>query len=286
MSLAPTPRNLIAASFLFLALAVFFGVLNNFKIKGLSAALSSATAQQQAAEIRPIAPQKNFKVREVSTAEASWKISEAESKAAKAEADLAQARKEKADLQAKVDTTEAEMASLSKNIEEFGGKPVFPMRGVPTGAEADAQRDELRRSLESSEREKEFLSGKLRTMEERVGQLEDERKRRVAASAKPGLHGKILAVNHAYNFVVLDLARRGVGPGIGAAPRTLPRLEHEHARAALGQRRGRGDSGETGADDDRVEAPAHRGAWAERMELPAIQARSWNGTRISRWNTS
>jgi len=208
MSLAPTPRNLIAASFLFLALAVFFGVLNNFKIKGLSAALSSATAQQQAAEIRPIAPQKNFKVREVSTAEASWKISEAESKAAKAEADLAQARKEKADLQAKVDTTEAEMASLSKNIEEFGGKPVFPMRGVPTGAEADAQRDELRRSLESSEREKEFLSGKLRTMEERVGQLEDERKRRVAASAKPGVRGRILAVNHAYNFVVLDLAGR------------------------------------------------------------------------------
>jgi BMFP domain-containing protein YqiC len=208
MSLAPTPRNLIAASFLFLAIAAFFGVLNNFKIRGLHDALSGATAQQEAAEIRPIAPQKNFKVREVSAAEASWKISQAESKAAKAEADLAQARKEKADLQAKVDTTEAKMASLSKNIDEFGGKPVFEMPDVRTGAEADAPRDELRRSLESAEREKEFLSGKLRTMEERVGQLEDERKRRVAASAKPGLRGKILAVNHAYNFVVLDLAGR------------------------------------------------------------------------------
>jgi seryl-tRNA synthetase len=192
---------------LFLALAAFFGVLNNFKIKGLHDAISRATAQGEAAEIRPIAPERNLKMREVSAAEARQKISEAESKAAKAEADLAQARKEKADLQAKMDTTEAEMASLSKNIEEFGGKPVFEMPGVPMGA-ADAQMDELRRSLESAEREKEFLSGKLRTMEERVGQLEDERKRRIAASAKPGVRGKILAVNHAYNFVVLDLGGR------------------------------------------------------------------------------
>ncbi|MGH8101216.1 MAG: hypothetical protein ACREIW_07955 [Chthoniobacterales bacterium] len=212
MSLAPTPRNLISASFLLLALAAFFGVLNNFKIKGWHDA-SSTMAQQEAAEIRRSAPEKNLKGREASAAEASQKISEAESKAAKAEADLAQARKEKADLQAKMDTTEAEMASLGKNVEEFGAKPVFEMPGVPTGAEADAQMDELRRSLERAEREKEFLSGKLRTMQERVGQLEDERKRRLAASAKPGVRGTVLVVNHAYNFVVLDLGgRHGVEP--------------------------------------------------------------------------
>lgn len=213
MSLVPAPRNLIATSFLLLALAAFFGVLNNFKIKGWHDAMSSATGQQEAAEVRLIAPEKNLKVREASAAEANQKIREAESKAAKAEADLVQARKEKADLQAKMDTTEAEMASLGKNLEEFGGKPVFEMPGVPTGAEADAQMDELRRSLESAEREKEFLSGKLRTMQERVGQLEDERKRRVTASARPGVRGMILAVNHAYNFVVLDLGgRHGVEP--------------------------------------------------------------------------
>lgn len=213
MSPAPTPRNLIASSFLLLAVAAFFGVLNNFKIKTWQDALSSARAQQEAAEIRLIAPGKNLKLGEAFAAEASRKISEAESKAAKAEADLAQARKEKADLQAKMDTTEAEIASLGKNIGEFGGTPVFEMPGVPTGAEADAQMDELRHSLESAEREKESLSGKLRTMEERVGQLEDERKRRIAASTKPGLRGMILAVNHAYNFVVLDLGgRNGVEP--------------------------------------------------------------------------
>jgi len=213
MSLVLTPRNLIAASFLLLALAVVFGVLNNFKIKGWHDAMASATAQQEAAEIRPIAPERNLKGCEASAAEASQKISEAQSRAAKAEADLAQARKEKADLQAKMETAEAEMALLGKNLEEFGGKPVFETPGLPIDTEAHAQMNELRRSLESAERDKDFLSGKLRAMQERVGQLEDERKRRVAASAKPGVRGTILVVNHAYNFVVLDLGGRdGVEP--------------------------------------------------------------------------
>jgi hypothetical protein len=213
MSLALTPRNLTAASLLLLALAAVFGVLNNFKIKGWHDAMSSAPAQRESAEIRRIDPERNLKAREASAAEAGQKISEAQSRAAKAEADLAQARKEKADLQAKMDTVEAEMALLGKNLEEFGGKPVFEIPGVPKDAEADAQMDEVRRSLESAERDKEFLSDKLRAMQERVGQLEDERKRRVAASAKPGVRGTILVVNHAYNFVVLDLgSRHGVEP--------------------------------------------------------------------------
>ncbi len=58
MSLVPAPRNLIATSFLLLALAAFFGLLNNFKIKGWHDAMSSATRQQKAAEVRLIVPGK------------------------------------------------------------------------------------------------------------------------------------------------------------------------------------------------------------------------------------
>ncbi len=86
--------------------------------------------------------------------------------------------------------------------------------------------------------------------------------------------------------VVLDLARLRLGPGIGPPARALTRFENEDARAARCERGGRGDSCEPGPDDDRVEGSAHRSAWAARIELPAIQARSWNGTRISRRNTS
>src|SRR5262249_41988776 len=146
-------------------------------------------------------------------AEANQKIKEADTKVARTEADLTQTQKEKADLQAKLDTMEAEVTSLRKSVGEFGGNAVSEIPGLPTNAEADAQMDELRHSLDSAEREKEMLSDKLRTMEKRVGQMEDERKRRMVARSKPGVRGTILAVNQAYNFVVLNLGgRHGVEP--------------------------------------------------------------------------
>src|SRR5882672_1109645 len=86
--------------------------------------------------------------------------------------------------------------------------------------------------------------------------------------------------------VVLQVPGRGVDPARGASTRALPRLEHEHPRAALRERGRRGDAGEAGPDHDRVEGTAHRAACAARMELPAIHARSWNGTRTSREKTS
>ena len=76
-----------------------------------------------------------------------------------------------------------------------------------------AQLDEARRSLDSAETEKVFLSDKLRVAQERVTQLEDEKKRRAAVAGKPGVRGTVLAVNQAYNFVVLNLGgRQGVEP--------------------------------------------------------------------------
>ena len=213
MSLFLTPRNLVAAAVFFLVLASFFGVLNNSRIKDLNDAMLSATAQQQVAETRRMAQEKSLKAREAAVVESNRKIKDADNKAAQTEAYLARAQKDKADLQARLDTMEAEISSSRKNVGEFGGKPVMEIPGVPTNAEADAQVDELRHSLDSAQHEKEILSDKLRTMQERVGQMEDERKRRTAARTKPGIRGTILAVNQAYNFVVLNLGgRHGVEP--------------------------------------------------------------------------
>ena len=50
-------------------------------------------------------------------------------------------------------------------------------------------------------------------MKERSSQLEDEKKRRSVARGKVGVRGTVLAVNQAYNFVVLNLGgRNGVEP--------------------------------------------------------------------------
>ena len=52
--------------------------------------------------------------------------------------------------------------------------------------------------------------------------------------------------------VVHALAGRRIGERGGAPAERRPRLEHEHARAALGQRRRGAQAGEAAADDDDV----------------------------------
>ena len=196
-----------------LALAAVFGVMNNFKVKGLHTDVSNITATHEASERRRAAEEKSLKARELAAAEATQKAAEAEIKATKAEADLAQAQKDKADLQAKLETNEGEIVSLQKRIQEATGKPAGEIPGTPTANEVEAQIDELRRSVESAESEKVLLSDKLRVAQERVTQLEDEKKRRAVGAGRPGVRGTVLAVNQAYNFVVLNLGgRQGVEP--------------------------------------------------------------------------
>ena len=76
-----------------------------------------------------------------------------------------------------------------------------------------AQLDDARRQLDSAEREKVFLSEKVQSVQQRSSQLEEEKKRRAVATGKVGVRGTVLAVNQAYNFVVLNLGgRQGVEP--------------------------------------------------------------------------
>src|SRR5262249_32050966 len=79
-----------------------------------------------------------------------------------------------------------------------------------------AQVDDLRRQLDSAEKEKAFLSEKLQDIQERADQPKEGKKRREGvrgavrepAPPRTGLRGTILAVNPAYNFLVLNLGTR------------------------------------------------------------------------------
>jgi len=76
-----------------------------------------------------------------------------------------------------------------------------------------AQLDDARQQLDNAEREKSLLFEKIQAIRERSSQLDDEQKRRELARGKVGVRGTILAVNQAYNFVVLSLGgRNGVEP--------------------------------------------------------------------------
>jgi predicted RNase H-like nuclease (RuvC/YqgF family) len=208
-----TPKSVAGLAILLLVFAAFFGFLNTQKVKALRVTVVTAQAARDAAE-RRIHEKPNTSAG--GTQEEQGKVAEAENRAAKAEAELAQTQKERADLQAKLDENQKEIASLKMRGQDAEKNPNASTADNPaaTAAATDlqSQLDDLRNQLDSAEKEKAFLSEKLRDMQERADQPKQEKKRREAVREtgprRTGLRGTILAVNQAYNFVVLNLGTR------------------------------------------------------------------------------
>jgi seryl-tRNA synthetase len=209
---AVTPKGVAGFAILLLVLTAFFGFLNSQKMKTLRATVATAQAARDAAE-RGIREKLNPSAG--GAVEDQGKLAQAENRAAKAEAELAQIQKEKADLETKLDEKQKEIASLQTPVQEAKkNQNASPADNSATASAADllSQVDDLRRQLDSAEKEKAFLSEKLQDIQDRADQPKEGKKRREAArEAAPhrtGLRGAILAVNQAYNFVVLNLGTR------------------------------------------------------------------------------
>jgi predicted nucleic acid-binding Zn-ribbon protein len=207
-----TPKSVAGLAILLLVLAAFFGFLNSQKMKTLRATVATAQAARDTAERRireKLNPSAGGAVEE------EGKIAQAENRAAKAEAELAQIQKEKADLQTKLDENQKEIASLQTPVQEAEKNPnasPADSRSTAPAADLQSQVDDLRRQLDSAEKEKAFLSEKLQDIQDRADQPKEGKKRREAvretAPRRTGLRGTVLAVNQAYNFVVLNLGTR------------------------------------------------------------------------------
>ena len=209
-----TPKSVAGLAILLLVLAAFFGFLNTQKVKALRVTVATAQAARDAAE-RRIHEKPNTSAG--GTQEEQNKLAEAENRAAKAEAALAQTQKEKADLQTKVDEKQ-EIPSLQTRgdqAENSNASRADSHAATAPAADLQSKLNDLRSQLDSAEKEKAFLSEKLQDMQERADQPKQEKKRREAVREsgprRTGLRGTVLAVNQAYNFVVLNLgARHGV----------------------------------------------------------------------------
>lgn len=212
---AVTPKSVIGLSVVFLVLAAIFGLLNSHKVKTLRANVANAEAARHVAERRPAAQQRHLETSETTATGGEDKVAGAENKAAKAEAELAQLQKEKGDLQTRLDAKQTEIASLQKRVEDAEKVPQSAQSApaAASSAELQTQLDDARRQLDSAEKEKAFLSEKLQGAQDRSVQIQEEKKRREPAVRRTGVRGTVLAVNQAYNFVVLNLgARQGVEP--------------------------------------------------------------------------
>ncbi|MFL6528559.1 MAG: hypothetical protein ACJ8I9_05940 [Chthoniobacterales bacterium] len=203
-----TPRILLGASALFLFLSIVFGVLNSTKGHALREEIARAENGRNEAERRRANREKEMRAREAAVADANAKANKDQSHVASAEEDLVKSQTEKEQLQTKLRENETVIADLKKQIEQ---NPTAAVPAAAPGADVaqlQAQLAEAKQQLDAAEREKELLSDKIHTAQERTTQLETEKKRRVAVTGSPGVRGTVLAVNQAYNFVVLNLGGR------------------------------------------------------------------------------
>lgn len=208
MTVAATPKNLLGLSAALLLVASLFGVLNASKVKSLRTGISDALAARDTAENRRVVQERELKKREAAVAAAGNRSSDTENKTAQSEADLVKIQAEKAELQTKLRANEAQIAELQRHIEEMSAKS-SANPGAPSAVELQAQLDEARSQLDAAEREKAFLSEKIHVPRERAApQIEEDKKRRESVSQRTGVRGTVLAVNQAYNFVVLNLGSR------------------------------------------------------------------------------
>ncbi|HKR54226.1 MAG TPA: hypothetical protein VJR93_07760 [Chthoniobacterales bacterium] len=204
-----SPKPLITISaFLLLASAVF-AVLNESKAKSLRNEMALAKNQKEAADHARQTAEKNIKAREAKVAAEQVKLNENDGRVASAEAELVKTQTEKSDLQAKLQANEAQISELQKHIEEISKLPANPNPGAPSVAELQAQLDDARKQLEGAEHEKTFLTEKLQPgTREQMRAPEVMVRERRAPTFRPSVRGTVLAVNQAYNFVVLNLGDR------------------------------------------------------------------------------
>ena len=209
------PRTLIGASALLLTLSAVFGILIHQRASALRAEVVQSGLSRKLAEQLTARREKDLKAREAIIAATSVQFDQTKTKMVSAESELLKAQTEGDALQAKLRASETEIAGLQKRIVEAEIKLTANAAPPnPSAAELQAQLDEARKQVDAAEQEKALLSDNIKSAGERPAQpRETEKKRRSGAGGNPGIRGTVLAVNQAYNFVVLDLGgRQGVEP--------------------------------------------------------------------------
>ena len=206
------PKILIGISILLLTLSLLFGFLNTSKVKDLRNELLTTTSAREVADRSRLASEKKLKGHDTDLAAAASKATAAEAKASSAEAELTKAQNAKAELESKLQASEGQIADLQKRVADA----TVAVPGAPEGMspnEVKAMLDDTKHQLEAAEQEKTVLADKVKAAQDRVAAMEEEKKRRESGINRAGVHGTVLAVNQAYNFVVLSMGdRQGVVP--------------------------------------------------------------------------
>ena len=136
---------------------------------------------------------------------------QAEAKSATALADVEKVKKDVEEAQAQMKTKEEKIADLEKKIADATVM-------TPQAPAVDPAKEKELADIKAQAAEKEQLlktaQANAEAADKKAAALEAENARRVAGLAKPGLEGKVLAVNPNWSFVVLSIGdKQGVVAG-------------------------------------------------------------------------
>lgn len=127
------------------------------------------------------------------------------------EAGLTKAENESCDLQEKLEANHTEIARFLERIEEVEAR-LTAIADSRKGSTAflESKLNEAMKMLDIAEREKALLSHSFEAARKPAA-VDAGKKKTPLGGGEPGIHGTVLAVNRAYNFVVLNLGGlRGV----------------------------------------------------------------------------
>ena len=135
-------------------------------------------------------------------------LAELKTQAAKSTSALADLQKQLADKDSLISQQKTDMTAKDTRISELESKAT--QAAQPTNAPSD----DLKKQLEEKDLLTTSLQTKIKDQESQLAVLKEREAQRKSKTLRPGLEGRILAVNTSWNFVVLSLGdRNGVVNG-------------------------------------------------------------------------
>ena len=198
-------KLLVIASVVISLATAGLGFVNKGALTKTKEDLTASESAKTAAEQKTATAEKNLKTKsdELTTAQAAQQ--QAESAATSAKTELASAKTALEAANGKVSDSEAQIATLTNQVKELNDKIAAP----PTGGTAGPSENDKVTELTTLLQEKETLIAKLQSELDNKGSvvktLTKEKEDRTKKLLVKGTEGRVLAVNPAWNFVVLNL---------------------------------------------------------------------------------
>jgi predicted RNase H-like nuclease (RuvC/YqgF family) len=205
-------KVLLYASIAITLAAAAIGFVNKGHLTETKEGLATATQNLEKKSGELTAAQKSLKDAQTSLATVTAEKEQLTTEVAAKSADLEKSKSQVSDLTSQVGTKDTEITTLKADVAAKTAEIETLKTGSTGTAGADTEKDtkiaEQQAQLQELETVKTKMTSELESARAQVEELRKEKATRSAGLMRKGLEGKILAVNQAWNFVVLNLGDR------------------------------------------------------------------------------